>query len=95
MSQETFERVGALSWGYAPDEVDDFLARAKKAYSSSTPTNFDETTVRNAGFSRVRRGYAPPLVDAAMDRLEAEFIQRRRSQIINAKGESAWLNEIY
>ncbi len=95
MSHETFERVGTLSWGYSPQEVDDFLARAKKAYSGNVPSNFDESTVRNAGFSRVRHGYDPVVVDAAMDRLEAAFIQRRRSQIINSQGESAWLNQIY
>lgn len=95
MSHETFERVGALSWGYAPQEVDDFLTRAKTAYSSSSSSEFDESTVRNAGFSRVRRGYDPTVVDAAMDRLEAAFIQRRRSHIINVEGESVWLNQIY
>ncbi len=95
MSHETFERVGAMSWGYAPHEVDDFLTRAKRAYSSNVPSGFDESTVRNAGFSRVRRGYDPVVVDAAMDRLEAAFIQRRRSQIITSQGESTWLNEIY
>ncbi len=94
MGQETFERAHALSWGYVPAEVDDFLARAKQAYSDNLP-DFDESTVRNAGFGRVRRGYRPDVVDAAMDRLEAAFIQRRRSQTIAEKGESGWLNTVY
>ncbi|MFN8048412.1 MAG: DivIVA domain-containing protein [Ancrocorticia sp.] len=92
---QTFERVGALSWGYVPAEVDDFLARAKQAYSDNEPFDFDETTVRNAGFARIRRGYRPDVVDAAMDRLEAAFIQRRRSQTIAEQGESGWLNAVY
>lgn len=54
-------------------------ARAKQAYSDNLP-DFDESTIRNAGFGRVRRGYRPDVVDAAMDQLEAAFIQRRRSQ---------------
>ncbi len=95
MPQETFERVGALSWGYVPADVDDFLARAKAAYSTNEPSDFDETTVRGEGFARVHRGYRPDVVDAAMDRLEAAFIQRRRSQTIAEQGESGWLNAVY
>ncbi len=94
MFQETFERASTLSWGYVPAEVDDFLTRAKQAYSDNLP-DFDESTVRNAGFGRVRRGYRPDVVDAAMDRLEAAFIHRRRSQIIAEKDESSWLNAVY
>ena len=95
MSEDTFQRVGRFGWGYAPDEVDEFLAKAKVAYSDSGVPDFTEQTVRNAGFSRVRHGYDPERVDAAMDRLEAAFIQRRLAKVVRERGESTWLNKTY
>ncbi|MBR5950480.1 MAG: DivIVA domain-containing protein [Actinomycetaceae bacterium] len=95
MSQETFERVGAFKRGYDPDEVDDFLVKAKRAYSLPPSEDFDADTVVNATFSRVRRGYRPDLVDAALDRLATAFIQRQRKQTVSRLGENTWLNKTY
>ncbi|EPD26933.1 DivIVA domain-containing protein [Actinotignum sp. GS-2025f] len=90
----TFKRVGPLTRGYNTEQVDDFLARAKDAYSRGTG-DMDETDVRRAGFSRQRGGYDPARVDAALDRLEAAFIHLKRANTIGARGEQAWLNLAY
>ncbi len=95
MSQDTFERAGFLRVGYAPNEVDEFLARAKEAYSAGESSGFDESDVRCVVFPRKRGGYKTEAVDAALDRLEAAFIQARRAQVVQASGENAWLNDTY
>ena len=70
-SSKGFRTVGFFDKGYAKDEVDDFLHRAKEAYNGPLTPNFDENTIRNAAFHRQRRGYLPADVDEALDRLEA------------------------
>lgn len=55
----------------------------------------DEAAVRAASFDWVRNGYDPQLVDAALDRLETAFVQRRRAVMIDAQGEDAWLEQAY
>ncbi|MFY9263468.1 MAG: cell division protein DivIVA [Actinomycetaceae bacterium] len=55
----------------------------------------DENTVRAIAFEFVRNGYEPELVDAALDRLEKAFIQRRRAHVVNTEGEKAWLEATY
>ena len=91
-SSKGFRTVGFFDKGYAKDEVDDFLHRAKEAYNGPLTPNFDENTIRNAAFHRQRRGYLPADVDEALDRLEAAFIQKRRSLVVADRGENAWLN---
>ena len=95
MSEDTFERVGRVKWGYNPAQVDEFLALAKEAYGNPSLSGFDEGTVRNAAFDRSRHGYVPDEVDAALDRLEAAFIKAKRARIVASSGENAWLNETY
>lgn len=95
MSKGTFERTGFFSRGYDPDEVDSFLEDAKEAYSAPSVGGIDEDAVRNAVFGRKRNGYRTDQVDSALERLEVAFIQSRRADVIQAQGESAWLNDIY
>lgn len=95
MSEETFARVGRFAWGYDPKDVDAFLQEAKGIYSSTDPSQYDETLVRNASFNRKRHGYNPVEVDAALDRLEAAFIQAKRAAIVEREGENTWLNDTY
>lgn len=103
---DTFSRVGNLNSGYDPEQVDEFLIQAKEAYDEKTVASqepdggsvsatIDESTVRNVAFDWVRDGYDPALVDAALDRLEAAFIQRRRARVTNVAGEEKWLNQTY
>ena len=91
-SSKGFRTVGFFDKGYAKDEVDDFLHKANEAYVGPLTPNFDENTIRNAAFHRQRRGYLPADVDEALDRLEAAFIQKRRSLVVADRGENAWLN---
>ncbi|WP_124055044.1 DivIVA domain-containing protein [Arcanobacterium ihumii] len=98
----TFERVGRLHSGYDCKQVDDFLRAAKEAYANfSAQTQIkdneviDESTVRGVSFAWNRNGYKPFQVDAALDRLEAAFIQRRRASVMYSKGEQAWLEQTY
>lgn len=95
---DTFARTGRFSKGYDPQQVDDFLATAKEAYAglgASRGTDVDESTVRSASFAMVNHGYQPDLVDAALDRLESAFVQRRRAAQVSESGENAWLEETY
>ncbi len=91
----TFKRVGTWSSGYSPQQVDEFLDKAKKAYAGDESQGIDEASVRSAAFQWVRNGYEPRLVDAALDRLESAFIQRRRARVIDTDGENAWLEKTY
>ena len=92
---DTFKRAGTWNSGYNPDQVDSFLTKAKSAYAGDDSLGIDETTVRSSAFQWVRNGYDPRLVDAALDRLEAAFIQRRRARVMESEGEDAWLETAY
>lgn len=100
----TFERVGRLHSGYDCKQVDEFLRAAKEAYAhfsgqvqiqDNDNEAIDESTVRGVSFTWNRNGYKPFQVDAALDRLEAAFIQRRRASVMYSKGEQAWLEQTY
>lgn len=92
---DTFKRVGGLTNGYSPEQVDEFLEQAKLAYAGDETIDIDETTVHGVAFDWVRKGYVPELVDAALDRLESAFVQRRRAKVMEAEGEEAWLAATY
>lgn len=91
----TFKRVGSFSSGYNPAQVDDFLERAKRAYAGEEDLGIDEKSVRTVSFDWVRKGYDPALVDAALDRLEAAFLQRKRARVMDNEGEDTWLSTTY
>lgn len=93
---ETFVRVSEKDYGYNPDQVDTFLAEAKEAYSAPDDSaQLNEDAIRAVHFDWVRGGYDPAIVDAALDRMEVAFIQRRRANVIAAEGEDAWLAKAY
>ncbi|MDK8601298.1 cell division protein DivIVA [Trueperella bernardiae] len=92
---DTFKRVGGLNNGYNPTQVDEFLEQAKLAYAGDESIDIDEVAVRGVAFDWVRKGYTPALVDAALDRLESAFVQRRRAKVMEAEGEEAWLAATY
>ncbi|MDY5584298.1 MAG: DivIVA domain-containing protein [Arcanobacterium sp.] len=93
---DMFKRVGILRYGYHRKDVESFFEKAKQAYANGeAAVNLDENTVRAAGFRWVRNGYEPRSVDAALDRLEMAFIQRRRAKVMTSVGEEAWLEATY
>ncbi|MCC9198125.1 DivIVA domain-containing protein [Arthrobacter sp. zg-Y820] len=91
-----FERVGRREYGYNTRQVDEFLAKARSYYNSeSTSTKaITSRNVRSMAFDPAKAGYEPQAVDAALDRLEDVFAQRERDQLIQDKGEEAWLLQI-
>ena len=92
----TFPVVGRLSTGYDREQVDEFFTRARQAYENGTvgEEGLTETEVRTVAFDLVRAGYATGSVDSALDRLEAEIVQRRRDAFIAEHGQQAWMDRI-
>lgn len=90
-----FERVGQLTTGYDPDQVDELLARARAAYETSdTLDTLSVQEIRAAAFDLVRNGYNTNQVDAALDRLESAFIQHQRAAQIDATGQDDWMDGV-
>lgn len=87
-----FPLVGRWSAGYDIEQVDDFFARAREAYEGGG--GMGAVDVRGTAFDLVRKGYRPAAVDAALDRLEAAFVQRGRADAIADVGQDAWLNDV-
>ena len=89
-----FPPAGRLRTGYDREQVEAFFTRARGAYEAGQDGGFDEQDVRSAAFDLVRDGYATAAVDAALDRLEAAFVQRGRTAFVAASGEQAWMDRI-
>ena len=89
-----FRTVGALRTGYDPDQVDTFFQHARRAYEGDRVEPVTGEDVRRVAFDLVRSGYATGAVDAALDRLEAALVQRRRDAFIAAHGQQAWMDRI-
>ena len=81
--------------GYAPEQVDEFLARARASYEGADTAGSGMTAeeVRQTAFPVKRGGYATRYVDAALDRLEEVFFERERRAKVRAAGEEAWWDE--
>lgn len=91
-----FKLVGPKEIGYNVKQVDVFLERAR-AYFLNTDTQDKAITsleVRTASFDPARGGYSAQAVDAAMDRIEDEFVLREKELLIAAEGEKAWMMKI-
>lgn len=87
-----FPLAGRREFGYKPDQVDDFLERARGSYDGSLSGEEAVTAdeIRGAAFGVRRRGYSTRYVDAALDRLEDVFFERERRANVRALGEEAW-----
>ncbi len=76
----SFTRVGWLSTGYAPARVDTYFARVQHALEGQAPgETLTPDEVRSTRFPLSRNGYDHRQVDAALDRLELEALERERS----------------
>ena len=92
---ELFELSGKFRQGYATEDVDVFFERARSAYEGGIPADeFSADDVRRAAFQLVRGGYNTRVVDSALNRLEAAFIQRDRVDYISVNGEAEWYNQV-
>lgn len=95
MSENSFPRAGFFTRGYDPSQVDEFFAKARKAYEGGVPAEkFSAAQVRGAHFDLVRRGYQTSAIDQAMDRLEAAFVRRDRADNVAVNGSQAWMERV-
>lgn len=95
-TKSKFKLVGPKEIGYNVKQVDVFLERAR-AYFLNTDTDDLAITshdVRTAAFDSAKGGYSAHAVDAAMDRIEDEFVLREKELLIVAEGEKAWMMKI-
>ena len=92
---DAFPTVGFFRQGYNPEAVDAFFEDARRAYEGGVPAEqFSAEQVRQATFTLKRRGYDIDVVDGAMNRLEAAFVQRDRAEHVAAMGEAAWYDRV-
>lgn len=91
-----FPRATGKQYGYRPEQVDEFLERARATFeqSASGADAMKSSDIRHTAFSLKRRGYSARHVDAAMDRLEEVFAQRERRDYMAKIGEDAWWAEV-
>lgn len=77
--------------GYDIEEVDAFLARARRAYDGDADADpLDAEGIRRTAFGLKRSGYVTDAVDAALERLEDVFAERERAQDRERMGDDAW-----
>lgn len=94
-SSDIFPCVSSFRLGYSPAEVGDFFEKARNAYEGGVPASeFSAEQVRLASFPLRRGGYDTKVVDAALNRLEAAFVQRDRADFIAVQGESEWYAKV-
>ncbi|QPL06227.1 MULTISPECIES: DivIVA domain-containing protein [Actinomyces] len=89
-----FPKVGALRRGYRTEQVDRYFTTAHEIYDAGDLEEMDSEGVRTVAFDVVHGGYRPDSVDAALDRLEAAFLQQRRSDIVSRLGRDAWMRQV-
>ncbi|MDM7856089.1 DivIVA domain-containing protein [Cellulomonas alba] len=94
MSDGMFRTVSGLKTGYDPDEVDEFFTHARSVYEQGPAGSLAAKDVRSVAFDMVRGGYMTGAVDAALDRLEAAFVARARSEFVAENGQQAWMQRL-
>ena len=91
---DMFPKSALLRPGYRPEQVDRYFETAHEIYDAGELDEMDSEGVRTVAFDIVRGGYKPAAVDAALDRLEAAFLQRRRADFVAERGRKAWMEEV-
>ncbi|NDR53569.1 DivIVA domain-containing protein [Actinomyces sp. 565] len=91
---DMFPKVGLLKQGYRVEQVDGYFETAHEIYDAGELAEMDSEGVRTVAFDIVHGGYRPDAVDAALDRLEAAFLQRRRAEYVAANGRKAWMDQV-
>lgn len=83
-----FSRVSSDEYGYAPAEVDAFVARARESFANGAGTADALTAedIRTATFEPTKGGYDAAEVDEALDRLEQAFLARGESATDDNEG---------
>lgn len=89
----TFPTTQRSRRGYDTEEVDAFLARARRAYDGDRDASLSAAEIRTVAFGMVRGGYDPGAVDAALERLEDAFAARERDSTRNRVGDDRWFGD--
>ncbi len=91
----TFPRSRRSKLGYRVEDVDEFLALARRAYDAPPGTNagLDARSIRRTAFAMEKGGYSTVHVDAALERLEDAFALREREHAVRAMGEKEWFGQ--
>lgn len=75
----SFARVGWFNTGYSPRHVDDYFDQVQQLLDSpSARHDIGPEDVRSTKFPLVRNGYDYRQVDAALDRIELQALERQR-----------------
>ncbi len=91
---DMFPRVKRWQRGYHPGQVEEFFEKARAAYEARPGTEeITEEDVRAAAFDMVADGYQTAAVDAALDRLEAAMVRRRRARFTAERDEQEWMDQ--
>ena len=84
----TFPSASRKETAYNTEQVDAFLAEARVAYDNyelGEPT-MTSADVRRVAFDVAKKGYAAPVVDAALERLEVALAELERERVIDSEG---------
>ena len=92
-NESPFPLTSGRERGYKPQQVDEFLDRARSAYEEGGAPSLTADDVRSLAFKMQRKGYSPRHVDAALDRLEDVFFERERRAVVREQGEDEWWRE--
>ncbi|MGM0385815.1 MAG: DivIVA domain-containing protein [Actinomycetota bacterium] len=92
--RDLFPRVQRWHHGYHPAQVDEFFEKARLSYEGKPGVEpVTEETVRSVAFDMIADGYQTATVDAALDRLEAAVVRRRRAEFTAEKSEEEWMED--
>ncbi|NBQ93096.1 MAG: DivIVA domain-containing protein [Micrococcales bacterium] len=89
---EKFPRAKKL--GYAIDEVNVFLDKARVQYLNPEQLIIDTQTLRATRFKLVKHGYSISAVDAALEKLEDVFASRELEAKLRELGFNEFLAEL-
>lgn len=88
----TFPRADKNKLGYSLEQVEDFLAAARRAYNAADDRHgLAAAEIRSTAFTMQKGGYSPEHVDAALERLEDAVAAKEREREAAAMGEKAWI----
>jgi len=86
----TFPLTDKKTLGYSVEQVDGFLAAARRAYDAKgISEQLTAESIRHTAFAMQKGGYSPSHVDAALERLEDAFAARERDDAVRTKGRKA------
>ncbi len=91
----TFPRSRRTKLGYRVEDVDEFLAQARRAYDAplGASAGLDSKSIRRTAFAMEKGGYSTAHVDAALERLEDAFALREREHAVRTIGEKEWFGQ--